>query len=144
MHRLIVGITSAAALVTALVVGPFGAAAAAPYVYGCTPASYFVTDAYWTQLSVYNGSAATANSLVKELAGNGALLNIDATPLSPTQTKDQYFLVLPNASPSVENATVPASIRIVSNVPLAATLSHLSAVRGSSPKLAIPCSPLLP
>ena len=76
MRRLILGAASIAALVAALAVGPFGAAAAAPYVYGCTPAMYTGgTTNHEALLSIYNGSASTANLIHKILNADGLILN---------------------------------------------------------------------
>ena len=61
MRRLILSAASAIGLVAAVALGPFGAAADAPYVYGCTPASLYASSgSYVMELSIYNGSASTA------------------------------------------------------------------------------------
>ena len=52
MRRLIFAVASAVALVAALAVGPLGTAAAAPYVYGCTPASLNAQPAYCLEIFI--------------------------------------------------------------------------------------------
>jgi hypothetical protein len=131
MRRSAMVATSLVALVAALVVGPFGAAAAPPYVYGCTPATFwFTTSDYYVSLSIYNGTSTTANLTRKILAANGAILNstmVDApaltTTVAPTKTAvSTWFTKAGN--PAELATTVPASLRIVSDVPVVATYSH--------------------
>ena len=131
MFRPILVAISGIALASAMVVGPFGAIAGAPYVYGCTPASNSETsDVYFANLSIYNGSASAANLTIKILAGNGSILNPVLGPvpipvmqtLPPTHTTVHWFFTAGFGDET--DGTVPASIRIVSNVPVSATLSH--------------------
>ena len=72
MRRLIVMAATVAALVVAVVIGPMGTAAAGPYVFGCTPLNWqgFAGNPR-AALTIYNGSAATANLTHKVLSGNG-------------------------------------------------------------------------
>ena len=77
MRRWIIGAATVAALLAATVVGPFGAAATAPYVYGCTPATIFNMDRnslYWVSMTIYNGTASSAHLTHKILAGDGSIL----------------------------------------------------------------------
>jgi hypothetical protein len=151
MRRWIIGAASAAGLVAALSVGPFGAAAAPPYVYGCTPAMFEGTTAtsYIVSLSIYNGSSSTANLTHKVLAGTGAILNSSmfmpppvTSSIGPTQTQVLEWGP-PQGFPGPTNATVPASVRVVSNVPVSATLSHAMTMLATD-WTPIVCTPQLP
>ena len=127
MRRSILVATSAIALAGAMAIGPFGAAAAAPYVYGCTPANFRTTEIAGVSLSIYNGSASTANLTHKVLAGNGTQLNTALTVpivsmLPPTHTKDLFWYGQGRTPDEGDNA-IASSVRIVSNVPVSATLS---------------------
>ena len=146
MRRWIEGAVSLAALVGALAVGPFGAAAAPPYVYGCTPAGYFSDQApaYVVELAIYNGSASTANLTHKVLAGNGTILNsaysIPLTSiLPPTHTSGIVeYAVHGTVKPTEPNGTLPYSVRIVSDVPISATLTHRFDLEN---RVAVTCTP---
>jgi hypothetical protein len=148
MRRWIVAAASTVALVAALAAGPFGAAAAVPYVYGCTPAAYYAGTAYFAELAIYNGSASTATITHKLLAGTGALLaGLPTTSSLPaTHTSVALFTVPAFTDPGEAVATTPAAVRIVSNVPVSATLSHghQHDVSGSDTAIAIYCSPQQP
>jgi hypothetical protein len=129
MRRLIVIASTLAALAAALTVGPLGVASAAPYVYGCTPATIYNDGvSYVPVLTIYNGSASTANLTHKILAGTGLILNQETFPvtstLPATHTKENSYSVAGNTGPDELNATTPATIRVVSNVPVAVTLVH--------------------
>jgi hypothetical protein len=156
MRRSILIATGAMALAGAMAVGPFGAAAAAPYVYGCTQASYGATGDYQEALAIYNGSGATATLTHKFLAGNGTIVNnlVDAivggvegghppttSSLLPTHTKVLRWLSH-GFFPDESDASTPATIRLVSNVPVAAVLTHGIFIVDSP--IAIPCLPLQP
>jgi hypothetical protein len=134
MRRSLLAAMSAICLAGALAVGPFGAAAAAPYVYGCTPALLFVpSSSYEVDLWLYNGSASTASLTIKVLARSGAILNSTLSPVPPPVTST---LVATNTAiygwnapvavfpTSPTDSTLPASVRIVSSVPISATLNH--------------------
>jgi hypothetical protein len=129
MRRSSMMLASAVCLAGALAVGPLGTAAAAPFVYGCTPATLpTVPDVYQRSLSIYNGSTSTASLTHKILAGNGTILNsISSFPTTssvlPTRTEVFTYTVV-GGIPDSDNGTIGASVRIVSNVPVAATFSH--------------------
>lgn len=133
MRRSILIALSATAMAGAMAVGPFGVAGAAPYVYGCTPAilSYGVLQpSNLGKLSIYNGSASAANLTIKVLAGNGSILSttigfeeVPVTSTLPATHTAVYVYTTSGGIPAESNGTVAASIRIVSNVPVAATLS---------------------
>ena len=141
MRRWIVGMAIAGALVGALAVGPFGAVAAAPYVYGCTPAAYYYGSAYSGDVVIYNGSATTSNVTMKVLTGDGTIRL--SSPLVIPATKTNFFRINipPNSAPHIEDSTFPATVRLVSNVPVAATYTHEISAGVNVP---IYCSPLLP
>jgi hypothetical protein len=132
MRRSILVAASGLALVAAMAIGPFGAAAAAPYVYGCTPATLFLSGnvPHILSLSIYDGSATSASLTIKVLSGDGHILNGDAAPLLPplahalpaTHTFEWAWNTFGVSGET--NATIASSIRIVSNVPVSATLSH--------------------
>lgn len=152
MRRWILSAGGVLALAAALAVGPFGAAAAGPYVYGCTPAAYYNTGtSYIVGLMIYNGSASTANVTHKILAGTGQVLNdpgnVSGTgfftiaalsTLPATHTSSRRFMTR-FGRPNEGDATVAASVRIVSNVPVSATLTHELA-----PDILVPCTPQQP
>lgn len=144
MRRSFLVSASAAALLVALAVGPFGAAATGPYVLGCTPVSFFnsgTATTYQVSLSIYNGSASTANVTTKVLAGDGTIRNgslsgtiIYLPPVTSTipATKTAAFRWSgATGVPAMDNPNVEASVRIVSNVPVSATLSHDTGVTGA-------------
>jgi hypothetical protein len=132
MRRSFLIAISATAMVAAMAVGPFGAAAAAPYVYGCTPATFFgAGSAYNTSLSIYNGSATTASLTIKVLAGNGTRLSVLGFGYEPPLTSTlaathtaSYLWSTPGGIGVESTNDIPASVRIVSSEPVAAVLSH--------------------
>ena len=146
MRRLITLAASAASLLAAIALGPLGAAASPPYVYGCTPATYYANNTgYLVFLSIYNGSAATANLTHKVLAGDGTNLNAffavtQTSTLPPTHTSIRFWTA-PGSYPLETNNSVPASVRIVSDVPVAATLNHNTPGAAWQP---VDCKPFLP
>jgi hypothetical protein len=149
MRRWILVASTLAGLVAALAVGPFGAAAAAPYVYGCTPANYDNGYAgYTVVLTIYNGSATTANLTHKILASNGTILNDNYPGLAVTSalpaTTTVFFTFPTTGGPSaINDGTIPASVRIVSNVPVAPKLSFDLTNTGHDWK-ETDCTPLQP
>ena len=149
MRRSLISSLGASATVVALALGPFGAAAAAPYVYGCTPAKLHANNGYTVILSIYNGSGATANLTTKVLTGTGTILNPSVNiplPLTWTlpATHTRPLLWLSSTGYPLENIfdTVEASVRIVSDVPVAASLSH--DISGTDDWRAIDCISLKP
>jgi hypothetical protein len=138
VRRIMTVCGSALALVVAVALGPLGSAGEAPYVYGCTPVLFFNDSgslrAWRVSLSIYNGSAATANITTKVLAGDGTIMNgsllgsasyIPPVTSSIPATRTAVFsFALYDGIPGMSDSTVPASVRIVSNVPVSATLSH--------------------
>jgi hypothetical protein len=151
MRRWILIATSAVGMVAALAMGPLGGAAAAPYVYGCVPALYYPQTSYLALLQIYNGSASTANVTHKILAGNGTLLNatlIDGPPVTssiPATRTETFLYTNPDSTfiTSMNEGTKPASVRIVSNVPVSATLSH-NFNKPGFPAIPIICTPQQP
>jgi hypothetical protein len=147
MRGWIVVMAIALGLSGAMVIGPFAAATGAPYVYGCTPVGLTVSDADTdVSLSIYNGSASAASLTHKILTANGTIMNNapgyytmpTTSTLPPTQTATFVFTVVPG-NPS--GFTVATALRIVSNVPVSATLSH--DISGSAWKI-VPCAALQP
>jgi hypothetical protein len=116
------GIVIAAGIV--LLMNTFQTAAAAPYTYGCSPVSAFVGSTEGSSAIIYNGSAATANLIVKALAFNGTNLNsalgiTTNVALGATQTKWISWTNPSTVDPAV-NATIPSTLRIVSDQPIEA------------------------
>jgi hypothetical protein len=100
--------------------------AAGPYVYGCTPLTFPSTGGSWNgDVSIYNGGATTANLTHKILAGDGTILNTGlsvatTSTLGATKTETLSFTVDESSgSPGVGNSTLPASVRVVSDIPVA-------------------------
>lgn len=150
MRRLILSAASAIALVAALAAGPLGAAAGAPYVYGCTPASLYTTSSitYTMQLSVYNGSATGTSLTLKILSRNGTILNpgspynsLPTTANLPARNTYMQLWATRAGAPSSTNGTIAASVRIVSAVPVVATLGHDVPTADWKP---IACMPIQP
>jgi hypothetical protein len=150
MRRWINATVIAVTFAAAMAVGPLGAGAAPPYVYGCTPAQEFNSATlYSVSLSIYNGSSSTANLTHKILAGNGTILNsifagalalpVTST-LGPTDTAVFAWGTVAGFA-SKTDGTVPASIRIVSNAPISATYSHDVATGNSRPVVCLPQQP---
>jgi hypothetical protein len=148
MRRTLMVCASAVALVMALAVGPFGAAAAAPYVYGCTPVTPFnstTSTIYYVALSIYNGSATSATVTTKVLAGNGSILNQNLNGTVPYFPPPPPFTATLGATKTLTyswgnfggvpatDATVAAAVRVVSTVPVSATLSHAYPYTGAPP-----------
>jgi hypothetical protein len=141
MGRWILAVSSAAAIVAAVVVGPLGTSAAPPYVYGCTPAAYNNATGYILRIDAYNGSATTSNATLKALAGDGTIITTFLGGIPATKTFVAGISVPANSFPSSSSSTIPGSVRVVSNVPLVATISHLISAGVNQP---IGCAPLLP
>jgi hypothetical protein len=125
--RVVATVLGALVLVGALLIGPLGAVAAAPFVYGCTPGSILYGAALTYTSSLYNGSSATANVTMKLLAYNGtnvsALMNPSAQTftITPTNTRWVTWTVPMNLDPS-SNAAAPSTVRVVSDQPLALSM----------------------
>jgi hypothetical protein len=123
MRQTIVLAATMAAFAVALVIGPLGTAAAGPYVFGCGPLSPHASSGTGNgQIDIYNGSAATANLTHKILAGDGtqlqvALIGSGTSTLAPTKT-EQFFFSNPLGEISPTNSTIPAIVRVVSDVPV--------------------------
>jgi hypothetical protein len=148
VRRLMIGVIGAVAALAALAVGPFGAAAGAPYVYGCTPGQAFSASGdYLTILSVYNGSATAANLVTKILAFDGQILNAPSgahfspVPLTFTLDATRTYEKAWN-SPGSTALIRAASVRVVSNVPVSATLTHRLGSDGN--ELEVTCTPMQP
>ncbi len=115
------------ALAVAAMVGPFGAAAAAPYVYSCTPGTP-IAGGTQTPLYLYNGQASTATVTIRALTPDGT--NITAgvglpnpVTVNPTTTKVLVYTPPPGNMSSftfnpINSGTVVGSIRLVSDVAL--------------------------
>jgi hypothetical protein len=154
MRRWISVVAAAAGLLSAMAVGPMGTAAAPPFVLACTPAKFATNPAYQISLSIYNPSASLAYLTTKVLAGNGTIVNNSAPYFPPvsgvideaTKTLTWTFGV-PVGLPDPGDGTVPSSIRIVSNVRVAATLSHDVVVANGTdptPWIPVPCDLVQP
>jgi hypothetical protein len=155
MRRTIALSAAAAAFAIALLVGPLGAAAAGPYVYGCEPIQFHYFGAAGggvghetIQLTIYNGAASAATLTHKILAGNGTILNNTAnvtpaialtTTLAAT-TSEEFAATVPVANVLPTQNDIPAAIRVVSNVPVAVG----AVVTASSVVHVIECSDLRP
>ena len=144
MRRFLTLAATLAALSVAIFVGPMGTAAAGPYVFGCTPLSYTgFGGSPMAQLNIYNGSAATATLIHKILAGDGTIMNgtlivPQTSSLAPTKTANfNWTDNLGTVNPS--NSTVEASVRVVSDVPVAVSVS-LNGTVG----ITVPCTDLRP
>jgi hypothetical protein len=150
VRRSILAAASGIFLAGAIAVGPFGASAAAPYVYGCTPAAIAGPNVFFTEvLNVYNGSSTTANLTHKILAGDGTILNaatgINMLPVTSTLAAtrtDGFSWGTKQGYPTSGDSTIAATVRVVSNVPLAVTLAHDLA--GTEDWRIIPCLPIQP
>ena len=140
MRRLMVVAASAGALVAALAVGPFGATAAAPYLYGCT--SMTLPNAggtiSWT-VNIYNGSATTSILIIKFLDASGRIF---PGPFNQSLPATQTFILTvtqPSGNPGA--VSIPTSLRVVSNVPVSIAVNANPAAAGWQP---IACMPLQP
>jgi hypothetical protein len=132
MRRLIILMAATTALAIALIVGPLGAAAAGPYVSGCGSLQIHWFGATGggpnhetVQLDIYNGSASSATLTHKILAGDGTILNAGQTPPVPLTTtlaatkSEQFAWDGAAGNVNTSNNNIPASIRVVSDVPVA-------------------------
>jgi hypothetical protein len=129
------------ALAAAMAAGPFGAAAAAPYVYGCTPVTLVGVTSETVELNIYNGSASTATVVRKVLAGNGTNLLIFSSPTSIPATHTSTIDLGTGGSQSEGSSTVASAVRIVSDVPVAASITHHTT---STDWFVFDCIPLQP
>jgi hypothetical protein len=152
MRRSILVAASGIALAAAALIVPFGATAAAPYVYGCTPATIYNTDSstYIVSMTIYNGTASSAHLTHKILEGNGSILNQFAggayvlpltSVLTPTSTAIFAWGTF-GGRPGIDAARA-ASVRIVSDVPIVASLSH-DASGLHTDQTIVQCLPILP
>jgi hypothetical protein len=153
MNRKISLAAASGALVALIFSNVVGTSAAGPYVYGCTSLNVVgLGGNERATLSIYNGSATTANLTHKVLSGNGTNLSAGLTqnssiPGSPalpatstlgaTKTAAFWWDDVHN-DPSVTSSTVQATVRVVSDVPVAVSM-HV----GPSGNLA-PCTRLDP
>jgi hypothetical protein len=152
MNRRITLAAAGGALVALILSNVMGASAAGPYVYGCTSLNIVgLGGTERTTLSIYNGSATTANLTHKVLSGNGTNLNAglqqdsvaapaalpNMSTLGATKTAS-FWWDDAHANPSVASSTVQSSVRVVSDVPVAVSL-HV----GTQGSLA-PCTQLIP
>jgi hypothetical protein len=149
MRRLILVASTIASLAAAVAAGPLGAASAAPYVYGCTPASIWgATADYEVDFSIYNGSSAPAHLTHKILASDGTILN-SGTSLSYYNNLPLTEVLAATHTSRFEwgtytdNAhTHAASVRLVSDVPVSAMLQqNVSTVAQAQ---LVPCTPQQP
>jgi hypothetical protein len=122
--RVIATTFAAGLLAGALLIGPLGAAAAGPYVYGCTPAAAFTGGTQPFFGTIYNGNATTANITFKLLAFDGT--NVSAAlglspgqtfTVPPTTTKWVTWNSADNKNP-VNNNGNATTVRIVSDIPV--------------------------
>jgi hypothetical protein len=136
----------AAALLGALLVGPLGASATAPFVYGCTPAARVTAGGnIGSTVTLYNGSAATANITMKPLAFDGTNLSALMHPagsvfsILPTTTRVVETDSPMTVDPAVDN-TIPSTVRVVSDQSIAVGIM----VETPAGPLAYPCMYLHP
>jgi hypothetical protein len=121
--RRILAAGGALALGVAMVFGSFRATAAAPYVYACSQVSFFVGAITTTEVTIYNGTATTANITFKALAYDGTNLNTALNSFStnftvgPTNTRWITWLNNANHNPVSDNA-LPSTVRVVSDQPV--------------------------
>jgi hypothetical protein len=139
--RRLAAIAATLAVVVGIAVGTFQVTAAAPFVYGCTPADLNNGGGAST-VRLYNGSGATANITFKLLAHDGTNVSAPygiATSFTqpPTTTKVITWTNV-NADPDFAN-TVPLTVRIVSDQSIEATLSGIAVSNAI-----IPCQYLHP
>jgi hypothetical protein len=125
VRRLIGTAVTATALAVALLVGPLGASATAPFVYGCTPAARQIAGGSLTStVTLYNGSAATANITMKLLAFDGTnvstlmLPTVSVFSVPATTTKIVVWANPATVDPAVDN-TIPSTVRVVSDQAIA-------------------------
>jgi hypothetical protein len=134
MSRKITLAAAGGALVAIILGNVMGASAAGPYTYGCTSLNVLgLGGTEKAMLSIYNGSAATANLTHKVLSGNGTNLsggltqNTVAAPLAATSTLGAtktatFWWDDVHSDPSVSSSTIQNSVRVVSDVPLAVSV----------------------
>jgi hypothetical protein len=133
MRRFVTGLLAGLSL-SVIVLIPMSTAAAAPYVYGCTPGQSSGGSSN-AVVTIYNGSGTTANLTVKALTPSGTnisgSLGIASTfTLPATQTKEIHFVeptLMSGFSWDPANANViVGAIRIVSDQPIAAGMNHVA------------------
>lgn len=135
--RVVATVLGALVLVGALLIGPLGAVAAGPYVYGCSPTAHFTGTEVFSA-TLYNGNATTANVTMKLLAFDGtnrsSLLSSGSTfTVGATTTKWVNWVTVDSANPQTTN-TQPVTARIVSDVPLGiAVFTNVSGHNDYSP-----------
>jgi hypothetical protein len=130
MNRRITLAAAGGALAALILSNVLGAAAAGPYVYGCGTLNWPNTGGTEKAvLTIYNGSAVTANLTHKILSGNGTQLQASVTPvavpststLSATKTATFSWDDV-HGEPSVSSSTVQNSVRVVSDTPVLVSL----------------------
>jgi hypothetical protein len=143
MNRRISMAAAGGALVAMILGNVIGASAAGPYVYGCATLNLPGMGGTETAvMTIYNGSATTANLTRKILSGNGtqlqAALGVASTAtLGATKTSTTSWSVA-HDTPSESSATVQNSVRIVSDVPVTVSID----IGGSNKQLN--CMQLVP
>lgn len=130
------------ALLTVLILGTFQATAAAPYVYGCTPAS-FNNGGNISFARIYNGQTSTANVTFKAIAFDGTNLN-SALSLTTNITvaagkTNVVTWTSPNVNPDTNN-TAPLTLRLVSDQSIEASVT----VSFGATQELVPCTYLHP
>jgi hypothetical protein len=120
--RRIIGAGAVLALAGALMLGTFQATAAAPYVYACSQVSDYMPTPENTNVTIYNGTATTANITFKALAFDGINLNSSLSlqttfTVAPTRTRWTGWFYAANHDASGDD-TVPSTVRIVSDQPV--------------------------
>jgi hypothetical protein len=131
------------ALIAIVLSNVLGASAAAPYVYGCTtPNLPGFGGSENVVMTIYNGSATTANLTTKILSGNGTQLQAglgvaSTSTLGATKTKTVAWVVA-HSDPSETSSTAQNAVRVVSDVPISLGID----IGGSNKQLA--CMQLIP
>jgi hypothetical protein len=144
MNRRMTMAAAGGALVAMILSNVLGASAAGPYVYGCTALTWDVQNAASNaSVTIYNGGSTTANLTHKLLAGDGTQLGAafmvpSTSSLLPTKTVDFHW-VNPTGDPNITNNTIPTTVRIVSDVPVAVGVQ----INGNV-GVSVPCTLLSP
>jgi hypothetical protein len=123
--RRIIAAFGAGAISVALLLGTLQASAAAPYVYACSQvaiAANVLGNARATRVTIYNGTATSANITMKALALDGTILNsalgiTTSFSVPPTTTRWTTWQDGGTHDPGTDNAN-PSTVRIVSDQPV--------------------------
>jgi hypothetical protein len=126
LRRLTAAGVTAAGLLIAVVAGPLSTSAAAPFVYGCAPATE--VGSTLSRVTLYNGSATTANVTMKLLAFDGTNRSALMSPLgssftiAATNSRWVTWNTAAATDPAVDDSK-PSSVRVVSDQSIAVGLN---------------------